>query len=135
MSGLANFQFLSHYFLSFFFSFQQNLSPTDEISILAIEQTSSKSQRCFAAVRNSVFVFRLRDGFCITQIQDMHRRDVTDVLFCQSIRVGSLSKLLYPISFTFFQLLHNRNTSDMFILHVQFNVTDFLGAVTTLAQC
>eukprot|EP00794_Sanderia_malayensis_P018922 gene18922-20826_t len=68
-------------------SINEKLGQGDDITTLILEQTSSKLQRLFVAVRNNVLVYRLADGKLIAHMAELHRRDITDLLFYQPFKV------------------------------------------------
>ncbi len=58
---------------------------------MTLEHTSSKSQRLFVAVKNGVLVYGLMEGRCIMQMLDLHRRDITDLIFYQPFKVREVN--------------------------------------------
>lgn len=78
------------YFESIFSNYlvsQGDLEQGSGINKIALEPTSSKLQRLFVAIKNGVHIYRLSDGQCVTQMLDLHKRDIIDLLFYQTSQV------------------------------------------------
>ena len=74
--------------------FQECMPPASIISLLCLEDTPSRSQRCFAVYHNNVIIYNLLNGSCVGHLKELHPREITAVLFFNPLKVrGCTSKL------------------------------------------
>ena len=57
------------------------------ISLLCLEDTPSRSQRCFAVYHNNVIICNLLNGSCVGHLKELHPREITAVLFFNPLKV------------------------------------------------
>ena len=70
-----------------FFEFQECMPPSSTISLLCLEDTPSRSQRCFAVYHNNVIIYNLLNGSCVGHLKELHPREITAVLFFNPLKV------------------------------------------------
>ena len=64
------------------------------ISLLCLEDTPSRSQKCFAVYHNNVIIYNLLNGSCVGHLKELHPREITAVLFFNPLKVcGCTCKL------------------------------------------
>ena len=60
------------------------------ISLLCLEDTPSRSQRCFAVYHNNVIIYNLLNGSCVGHLKELHPREITAVLFFNPLKVQTI---------------------------------------------
>ncbi|RDD47065.1 WD repeat-containing protein 97 [Trichoplax sp. H2] len=65
---------------------QDQLNQKDTVELLAMEQTASRSQRCFGAVNNSVMIFYTRKNQHIGTLKDIHIKKITCMIFYDPLK-------------------------------------------------
>lgn len=63
------------------------MPPARTISLLCLEDTPSRSQRCFAVYHNNVIIYNLLNGSCVGHLKELHPREITAVLFFNPLKV------------------------------------------------
>ena len=63
------------------------MPPSSTISLLCLEDTPSRSQRCFAVYHNNVIIYNLLNGSCVGHLKELHPREITAVLFFNPLKV------------------------------------------------
>ena len=67
--------------------FQECMPSASTISLLCLEDTPSRSQRCFAVYHNNVIIYNLLSGSCVGHLKELHPREITAVLFFNPLKV------------------------------------------------
>ena len=67
--------------------FQDCMPPSCIISFLCLEDTPSRSQRCFAVYHNNVIIYNLLNGTCVGHLKELHPREITAMLFFNPLKV------------------------------------------------
>ena len=67
--------------------FQDCMPPSCIISSLCLEDTPSRSQRCFAVYHNNVIIYNLLNGTCVGHLKELHPREITAMLFFNPLKV------------------------------------------------
>ncbi|KAL9974561.1 hypothetical protein ACROYT_G011611 [Oculina patagonica] len=62
------------------------MPPSSTISLLCLEDTPSRSQRCFAVYHNNVIIYNLLNGSCVGHLKELHPREITAVLFFNPLK-------------------------------------------------
>ncbi|XP_068724283.1 WD repeat-containing protein 97-like isoform X2 [Montipora capricornis] len=62
------------------------LPETSVISLLCLEDTPSRSQRCFAVYHNNIIVYNLLNGSCVGHMKELHPREITAILFFNPLK-------------------------------------------------
>jgi len=62
------------------------LPKTSVISLLCLEDTLSRSQRCFAVYHNNVIIYNMLNGSCVGHLKELHPREITAVLFFNPLK-------------------------------------------------
>lgn len=62
------------------------MPATSIISILCLEDTPSRSQRCFAVNHNNVIIYNLLNGSCEGHLKELHPREITTALFFNPLK-------------------------------------------------
>jgi len=62
------------------------MPATSVISILCLEDTPSRSQRCFAVYHNNVIIYNLLNGSCVGHLKELHPREITAALFFNPLK-------------------------------------------------
>ena len=77
--------------------FQDCMPPSCIISFLCLEDTPSRSQRCFAVYHNNVIIYNLLNGTCVGHLKELHPREITAMLFFNPLKVqfADFLSLLY----------------------------------------
>jgi len=69
----------------------ENIESTNVISTICIEQTSSERQKCFAAVRNTLYIYVLTTGDCVDMLRNIHNSDITQILHFKALQLLATS--------------------------------------------
>ncbi|PFX23697.1 Ribosome biogenesis protein YTM1 [Stylophora pistillata] len=62
------------------------MPPSCPISLLCLEDTPSRSQRCFAVYHNNVIIYNLLNGTCVGHLKELHPREITAMLFFNPLK-------------------------------------------------
>ncbi|XP_071957525.1 WD repeat-containing protein 97-like isoform X2 [Antedon mediterranea] len=65
---------------------KQDLTVKDNFTLLALEDTASRTQRCFAVCHTGVAVFNLFDGILLSYKKDLHVRAISSLLFFNPLK-------------------------------------------------
>lgn len=66
--------------------FTDCMPPSCIISFLCLEDTPSRSQRCFAVYHNNVIIYNLLNGTCVGHLKELHPREITAMLFFNPLK-------------------------------------------------
>ncbi|XP_041453812.1 WD repeat-containing protein 97-like isoform X10 [Lytechinus variegatus] len=58
----------------------------DTFTMLAVENTASRAQRCFAVCESNIAVFNLHDGVMLEYKRNLHVRKITSILFFNPLK-------------------------------------------------
>lgn len=80
--------------------FSQECMPSSStISLLCLEDTPSRSQRCFAVYHNNVIIYNLLNGSCVGHLKELHPREITAVLFFNPLKVMYIKNTVMRIAY------------------------------------
>ncbi|XP_033117217.1 WD repeat-containing protein 97-like isoform X2 [Anneissia japonica] len=65
---------------------KQDLTAQDRFTLLALEDTASRAQRCFAVCNTGVAVFNLFEGALQSYKKDLHARAISSLLFFNPLK-------------------------------------------------
>ncbi|XP_071494014.1 uncharacterized protein [Diadema antillarum] len=65
---------------------QEHLFAQDTFTMLAVENTASRAQRCFAVCESNIAVFNLHEGTLVEYKRNLHVRKITSVLFFNPLK-------------------------------------------------